>query len=446
MEILKFACTSCSAQLQAAASAAGDSFTCPHCEHSLRVPQPDAVGVIRSGGRDNEETEAVVCPLCNTRVTIQSADLGKKVKCPDCETAFVAKAPAKKLPPKPQTTDDDDFYSLKEETHDDSASKQMAARYFEEAERQAKVERERHTYADKPYQKAVEQTAATAYEAEPYAEKKRESLTPEDYDPRATRVKNPVSLAPDAIKTDFKFFCEVQFLTRWIVAALGMAVVLYTGINAMLVRINVTDGIGGFGAYLTSFVLSALTVVIGAIVLVYLASAFMNISTSIASGVAHLVWPETPAFERIMETVFFVIALMMALLPSGLVSALISPYLGVPLGGLSFVLFPYFYLSLLDSGTPLVPLSSSILAAVGRKLHKWILFYMVTGAVLAVVLVAMGIGYFFCGEEYQYVKYMVLPAGVLTTGYALFYAVWLGKLGWECSQDVGETPENAADG
>ncbi|MCC9605156.1 DUF973 family protein [Blastopirellula sp. JC733] len=442
MEILKFACKSCNAQLQASASAAGDSFTCPHCEHAMRVPQPDAVGVIRSGGRDKEATEAVVCPLCNTRVTVQATDLGKRVMCPDCETAFVAKLSAKKLPPKPKTDlADDDGYSLKDSVHDDTAAKEMAARYFQEAERRSKEERERHNLSDKPYQKMAEDRALAAHDDEPHPEKKRESLTPEDYDPRSTRVRYPISLSAEAIATDFKFFADVQFLSRWIVTSLGMAVVQYMAINAVIMGSGAKVGVSGFGAYFNSFVLSALTVVVGAIVMVFLASAFMNISTSIASGVANLEWPETPAFERIMETIFFVIALMLAILPAGLVSALVSPYLGVPVGGLSFLLFPYFYLSLLDSGTPLIPFSASILAAVGRKLHKWILFYIVTGAVLAVILVLGGIAYYFSGEEYEYVKYIVLPAGVLTTGYLLFYAIWLGKLGWECSQDVGETPE-----
>lgn len=439
MEILKFACKNCNAQLQAAAAAAGESFVCPHCEHGMRVPQPGAVGVIRSGGRDKEPTEAVVCPLCNTRVNIKASDLGKRVMCPDCETAFVAKLAAKKKPATPKNDlTDDDVYSLKEAVHDDTSAKQMAARYFEEAERQSKAEKERHTLSDKPYQKkGGEDLASQPYDPALHAEKKRESLTPEDYDPRATRVKYPVSLSAEALATDFKFFADIQFLTRWIVTSIALAIVMYMAINAIILGSGAAD----FAAYFNSFSLTTLTVVVGAIVLVYLASAFMNVTTSIASGIDRLEWPETPAFDRIMETIFFVVALMLSLLPAGLVGAILSKYLAIPVGGLSFLLFPYFYLALLDSGSPIIPFSGSILAAIGRKLHKWVLFYLVTGVVLVAILALGGIGYYFSGEGYKYVKYMVLPAGVLTTGYVLFYAVWLGKLGWECSQDVGETPE-----
>lgn len=439
MEILKFACKTCNAQLQAAAAAAGESFVCPHCEHAMRVPQPNAIGVIRSGGRDKEATEAVVCPVCNTRVTIQSGDLGKRVMCPDCETAFVAKLAAKKKPaPAKNDLSDDDGYSLKDAVHDDTSAKELAARYFEEAERQTKAEKERHTLSDKPYQKLVEEVAVRSYDPDSAPEKKRESLTPEDYDPRAARVKYPIALTPEAIATDFKFFADIQFLTRWIVTSVGMAIVQYMAINAVILGSGAAD----FAAYFNSFSLTTLTVVVGAVLLVYLASAFMNVATSIASGVPNLEWPDTPAFDRIMETIFLVVALLLSVLPAGLVGTLISQYLAIPVGGLSFLLFPYFYLALLDSGSPIIPFSGAILSAVGRKLHKWVLFYLVTGVVLLAVLALGGIGYYFSGEGYKYVKYMVLPAGVLTTGYVLFYAVWLGKLGWECSQDVGETPEN----
>ncbi|UUO08253.1 hypothetical protein M4951_08005 [Blastopirellula sp. J2-11] len=437
MEILKFACKSCNAQLQAAATASGEAFICPHCEQSMRVPKPSDVGVIRSGAKDKDPTESVVCPVCNTRVTIQSRDLGKRVMCPDCQTAFVAKLAAKKAPVKQVEMSDDDIYSLKEAVHDDTSSKQMAARYFAEAERQSRAEKERPHLSDKPYQKMVEERAAAQFNADMPPETKRESLTPEDYDPRSTRVQYPLSLSAEAITTDVKFFLDIQFLTRWIVIAMATAVVFYMAINAVALGSGAAD----FGAYFNSFALTTMTVVVGAIVLVFLASAFMNISTSIASGVSQLEWPETPIFERIMETIFFVVALILAMTPAGLVAALVSPWLAAPLGILGFFLFPYFYLALLDSGSPIVPFSGAILAAVGRKLHKWFLFYIVTGVVLLGILVLGALGYYFSGEQYKYAKYMVLPAGVLTTGFLLFYAVWLGKLGWECSQDAGETPE-----
>lgn len=439
MEILKFACKSCNATLQAAASAAGESFVCPHCEHAMLIPQPDGVGVTRSGSKDKEPTESVVCPVCNTRVSIQSHDMGKRVMCPDCQTAFVAKLAAKRLPPKPVEMTDDDIYSLKEEVHDDSAAKQLAARYFAEAERQTRAEQERHTLADKPYQKKVaDQAAAQDLDDGVPPSTKRESLTPEDYDPRSTRVKYPLSLSSEALATDFKFFFDTQFLTRWIVLAFGTAIVYYFALSSIISYQGSVD----FAAYMQSFVFTTLTVVAGAVVLVFLGSYFMNITTSIASGVNELEWPETPFFERIMETLFFVVALVVSLAPAGLVGSLVSPWLAAPVGVLSFVLFPYFFLALLDSGSPIIPFSGQILSAVGRKLHKWILFYIVTGAILLGILVLGGLGYWFSGEDYKYAKYMVLPAGVLTTGYLLFYAVWLGKLGWECSQDPGETPEN----
>ncbi|MFI4875546.1 MAG: hypothetical protein ACIALR_09420, partial [Blastopirellula sp. JB062] len=175
MEILKFACSSCNAPLQAAATAAGESFVCPHCEHAMRVPQPGGVGVIRSGAKDKEAIEAVVCPVCDTRVMIRSADVGKQVKCPDCHTPFVAKLAARSKPKKQVEVSDDDGYALKEAVHDDTSAKQMAARYFEEAERQTRADQSRHKLSEKPYQAFVEENAAS-YDAdgEYVPERKRE--------------------------------------------------------------------------------------------------------------------------------------------------------------------------------------------------------------------------------------------------------------------------------
>ena len=63
---------------------------------------------------------------------------------------------------------------------------------------------------------------------------------------------------------------------------------------------------------------------------------------------------------------------------------------------------------------------------------KWLLFYIVTSCLAAMMAVCIGVGIFLTGEKK--LPYIIIPVAALIVGYTFVYAQLLGKLGWECSQ------------
>ncbi|PHR93935.1 MAG: hypothetical protein COA78_32430 [Blastopirellula sp.] len=359
-------------------------------------------------------------------------DIGRDIKCPDCFKVFLIPKPTPKRE-EPQRIDlnDEDPYALKEaDPAAEEAIKEIGRKTIADAKHQAQVDAQRHE---------LSQTKQNAFdELEGHAPKKaRESLTPEDYDPRESLVEYPLTITSASIKQDIHFFSDSAVSLRFLFMVLGLSFTMYVFYNAVFFyNYQPPD----FGTMFLSLMLSIITTLLSVLVISFIISAFLNICTSVATGTKYLEWPENSMIDRIMETVFFGIAICYGAVPAGLLGGIIHPILGLFGSFCTLFIFPVAYLSMLETGSLFNPYSPHIFGSFARLPLKWLLFYIVTSCLAAMMAVCIRVGIYLTGEEK--LPYIIIPTAALIVSYTFVYALLLGKLGWECSKlDDGDSDD-----
>jgi len=381
---------------------------------------------VSSPSHPEDSTHVVQCPICGTRMSIFTNDVGKDTECPDCGHVFEIKSKQIELNvPKPIVSDEDD-YGLKDvdESHD-YARHSVGRKIYESAEEELRDQKERGKLSHRT------PGAFDNLPPEDNPEKNRERLTPDDYDPRAHRVEFPLTFAPDELVKDAMIIADVGLLMRWVFLSIFTAITLYLGYHA----ITLGSGEANFLYWVSSMMCTTAAVVIGAATCVFLASIFLFVVMSVSGGVEDWDWPDTGVVDRVMEAMFLVSALFVSAIPFGVLYTSDSPLAILSLL-LVFFLFPLLYLSALDQGSFYIPVSGSIFGSLLAIPHRWLLFYAATGLLLLGVSGA-GFGFYkFAPVEKQ--TYLALPFGVLFVGYLLVYGIWLGRLAWEISEYNGK--------
>jgi hypothetical protein len=163
--------------------------------------------------------------------------------------------------------------------------------------------------------------------------------------------------------------------------------------------------------------------ILTAIALSYLSISFMGIVESTSQGHTSL----TDAVRGDWRDWFWT-------LPSTLGMAVLAGVIGYSIGYFTpgirwtlvgvamFFLFPVFHLSSLVSGSPLAPVSLTILRSLGAQAVSWLLFYVVTFALAAIVVVAARLAW--TDPPYP----TVLVMGPIISVALFIYAWLLGQL------------------
>lgn len=384
--------------------------------------------------KPSQRTHTVTCPVCATRIEVRTSDVGRKTRCPDCEHTFeIKKAEIKLEIPEEIMEDDGDEYGLKDVTHDnDDARRKMSQNIMSQAEKEIREQAERKDL-NKRTQGAFEERKPREYTVEDIEEvekKPHESLTPIDYDPRAETVDFPLNFSPKELARDGKMLADVGLLMRWVFLSIFASVTIYFAANAIHFGSLPTPE-QSFTSYMYTLFGSTLAVVLGAGTMTFLGSHFLFLVMTISSGLDEWDWPELGIFDRVVEALFFVLALVLTLVPLGIMLTIESSLAWV-FAFLPCFLFPIVYLSMLDQGSLVVPWSNTIVASLFKLPVKWALFYVGTLGLLAVVgFVAYAV---FSMAGIERLGYISLPGGVLLVGYLLIYAIWLGRLSWEIAE------------
>jgi hypothetical protein len=114
-----------------------------------------------------------------------------------------------------------------------------------------------------------------------------------------------------------------------------------------------------------------------------------------------------------------------------------APAIGLAV--VTFVAFPVFLLSALESGSALLPFSAPILRSLFRLSWAWGLFYLLTGALLIpVTMLAAHIAT-------PYATLGWLGPAPLLAAYLLIYARLLGRLGWLITERLQPVNESQSD-
>lgn len=369
-------------------------------------------------------------------MTVLTADVGRNTECPDCGHVFEIKKAEIKLEI-PEEVLLEDEYGLKDVGHDhDEARKKMGQNIMSQAERELKEQAERKDL-NKKTQGAFEERRPREYEIEEEeGEKKpRESLTPEDYQPRAELVDFPLNFTPKELARDAMLFSDVGLLMRWVFLSIFAALSLYFTVTAIY---NGSLPSQNIVTYLTTFMCTVLAMVIGAGTLAFLGSFFLFLVMTVSTGMDEWEWPELGIFDRVMEALFMIVAMSLTMVPFGIMVT-IDKSMAWPFLLLPGVAFPVVYLAMLDQGNVFAPWSNTIMASLFQIPVKWLLFYAATLGLLAVCsLLGYGL-YAMAGIER--LAYIALPGGVIVVGYFFVYAIWLGRLSWEIAELNSEYKE-----
>lgn len=358
-------------------------------------------------------------------MSVRTMDVGRKTECPDCHHRFTIKKAEIKIDiPAPIVPEDE--YGLKDVAHDqDDARKKMSQEIMSQAQKDLKEQTERKDL-NKRTQGAFEERKPRKYQEADEAEKKpREQLTPIDYDPREELVDYPLTFSPKEIQRDLLLLSDVGLLMRWVFLSLFASVTVYFAANAIYYGVQPNQT---FMTLMYSLAGSAMSVVIGAGTVIFLGSHFLFLAMTVSSGLEEWDWPELGIFDRMMEALFLVIAVMLSLVPFGIL-ATFDQWSALPLLAFTFLGFPVIYLSMLDQGSVVTPWSSTIIASLYKLPGKWLLFYVATFVMSAAILAAGAAMFFFAGIDR--LAYIALPGGVMLVGGTLVYALWLGRLSWE---------------
>lgn len=337
---------------------------------------------------------AVKCPTCDTMLYATENEVGKQLKCPDCNSIVTVTRPR----PKPKRVNDvvDADYEGQLFTLSEPVSLDIYHRT--EAGLTPK------TLGEDALRKAEE-----------------------EYDRR--RQQEP-DLPPIPLWDGlFRFLPHAPIIARLVVSGVLLGCV-------PLLLFAVAQWFQGKGTVVFAAIFgTALLIALVVITAAFLSVNCLVILTESANGRDEMTdWPEFSLMEWLGESLSVALPVFMALAP-GLVVFLFTGTLGMPLGtrwlfiGISIYMFlPIAQLSVLESSSLVTPVSQAIVKSLSTDFLLWATFYMMTLAIALIVALTLS----------------VLRPDLSTVVLLLFGFIWslamfmyyrlLGRLVWACQE------------
>ena len=390
LRYVRVTCPKCRAVLHPRVEKAGRHVRCPDCYSAVLVPQPPkpepapkkrdpgeyGVREARAPARDEADSDVfflVLCPTCQARLHPRRAHVGKRARCPDCDTVFVIPPPRESEKKRPPPTPGK--YAVGEEP-----KREQTEFHYLTVEREPVVE---------PPAPPVEWWFAAGV---------------------------------------FTFPWWPGAWARWmILAMLLVPALVMSGIAALL-----GGGLSLFSSLLVYLIVPLIWLWLWA--LSYAAGCFIAIVQDTGSGNDEVAnWPEGDWRERI-GTMFYVgLHLGLALAAASAVAWPIGRFYGPLAMGLAVALsanfvFPLFLLASMEADTLLTPYSPIIFGSVLKGFFGWAIVYVESLLVLAATAGLLAAGLFFAP-----VATVLLASPLLAT--AIFIEARLyGRLAWHIGQ------------
>ena len=386
---LPVACDVCGTRIYAKAHQVGQKVRCPDCHTQQLVtppplapakPEPRYTGdeyqlreeMIPSPNTDSAGYARVICQMCNTVMNVRIEHVGKRVRCPDCDTPNLIRPPA----PKGAEFEIPDVQDVVL------------------AEAPPPIDRSHQMMADHLMSKAVDELRE--------AEEEQQPISPE-------RTK-PIG-----------FVLQLKILPVWLIAAVGMILVWYLAdlIHDLTSTISVETIIAVFLAIITA---AFATVLAG-----FVAPQLLTITAFTSDGYDRIpYWPSHDLLDRFKAILIIVDSVALAATPGMLIATLLSP-LGIPLwaGLLSTLLpLPFILLSMMDTNSAFIPYSAVIHSSLSTRRSSWNLFYLQSLGLFAILAFPTGL----CWLLHPMLGRVVLCFA--TAIYLVLYAFLLGRLAW----------------
>ena len=141
-------------------------------------------------------------------------------------------------------------------------------------------------------------------------------------------------------------------------------------------------------------------------------------------------WPEPVFTDWAFDFLYVVDSFVVALLPGVVLARVLAiaeqPYwMAIP--GSLFFLFPVVLLSMLEAGSPIVPVSASVVASLFSMAWAWVVFYVESAMLLAGFLAFSGVVSYFIGP------WGVIPIAVVWVWVLIVYFRLIGRVAWCCN-------------
>ncbi|MGO8750145.1 MAG: hypothetical protein ACLQNE_29720 [Thermoguttaceae bacterium] len=435
-------CPVCRTRMVASEQQVGEEITCPDCGTKTIVPPLVPVlakevpaadiqegyalrtdpGQPRPESVVGQEYYAVRCPVCATRLHATPDQVGTTMVCPDCRKGFVVPPP----PPPKAVRDVEPLqaYDLRppvERTYELGPAAEKEERGAGSKE-QGAGSREKRA-GDKG--RGAGGREQVSEEGPPRPEKKSgEKRRRRTIRKRSARPTLPAHPFLSGVLS-FPFYPNVWVCwLSWTCIASCVAYLLTVAVQ-----------LASAGSPVSLFF--AMVIGIGAgvfgLLLFAAASAYLlAILQESAEGADRIEnWPETALLDWIFQCLNIVIAMSLALMAGTVVDRLLDHtgrhlVPGAVLGLLG--VFPIALLSVLESGSPFLPISMPVLHSLRYAWRGWAVFYfqtviLVPGAIAASVFALVRGG-----------LWAIVPAATLLVATCLIYFRLLGRLAWYCAE------------
>ncbi|MFH1919762.1 MAG: hypothetical protein ABIP48_07765, partial [Planctomycetota bacterium] len=421
-------CPLCNTMMHGTLDQVGEQLRCPDCNTPVVVPPPapnwakkgpviprsvdDEYALREEPDRPAPKRDAapptlipVVCSLCATRMHATADQVGELITCPDCGTPVVVPRPSEPLPkPSPDTTPGSEYGVGEPVARTESAAPVHT--------RRVRI-------------------------------KPGEAATPEGEEPSGIGYRKPAPPRWPFASGIVNFLWHRDAWPRLLAITLGLLFPLpLLAFAQSLFAIGDVQSMGGIGSFAAMACLASGTVLF--LLWSVMASAFLLavVEDTAEGNDAIENWPEAIFSDWMFDFFFIFNGTILSLVP-GVALAQVLAFTGQPywwsIPASVFFVFPVALLSMLEAGSPLVPVSLPIWGSLFSKWWAWTLFYLETALVLAAFLVFAAVVIHYGGT---WGSVLVVPAWVAIL---MIYFRLLGRLAWCCAQGIAEKEERDKD-
>lgn len=378
-------------------TADNDSKNDPATETSSRDSKP------------KNESFSFACPICNTLLYAIPNQVEQQMRCPDCHSySTVPPPPPKTAITRLSTESDEDEFKLSDPIDRPAISTPLSAEIL--ATEQLIKSPQSHSQQRDSEPHDSPQTAATsdATVHSPEDEEKREPARP------------PLPKQPFDERI-FVFFSGTALIVQLVILATLIASVrtLFQMTDILVWGLIASIGIG---------LLGVLAFLLGSAISLRILQETSDGQDQIGG------LPDLHLLEWIPESLYVLNALFLSILPGYVVGPLFNlihvssfPSWIYPAATL-LLLFPIVLLSMLDAGSPVIPLSTTVRRSLSELGSYWISFYLRTGLLVLAVFVIFS--YRFDGDSF--LKRFI--AALLITVFCALAARYLGRMTWCISE------------